>query len=1285
MFRIRTFVTFFGGFVVLAFVSHPVFTALHNQLGKLTAGTMPASGSLLGTKEKGSKARQPANNDYGKLPIYFEPNLGQTDSEVKFIARGSGVTTFLTATEAVFSLPIADFGLPIEETDEDRIRNEVTFGLQAFDPGLLMRPPARRNLKSAIANRQSAITNQSTIRMQLVGANPKARIEGLDRLPGTSNYFIGNDPAKWRTNVPHYAKVRYRDVYPGIDLVYYANERNLEYDLVVKPGADPRRIELGFEGADEIHLNDRGALVVKAAGIELHQCLPRIYQEDNDGRAGTRNEIGRKEVAGHFVIRNERRIGVALSSYDVTQTLIIDPVIVYSSFLGGNHYEYGQGIAVDFSGNAYVTGSGSSTDFPATPGALPFQSTGNVDAFVARVNQKGDTLLFLAYLGGSGSDYSRGIALDSEGNAYLAGSTYSDNFPATANAYQRTQGGGRCGRQDRNACSDAFIAKLNFDGNSLLYSTYLGGDAEDNAFALAVEASGIITVAGTASARAVTSRPFPVTPGAYQTSVRGELDAFIARFSANGLSLVYSTFLGGTGSDYPFALATDAASNSYVTGMTTSSDLPVTPGAIQSTHGGPVGQPGGGQDAFVAKLNSSGTGLVYATYLGGGSEDTGQSIAVDSLGNTYVGGSTASRNFLVSSGAFQRQLLGTGDGFLSKLNPGGTGLVFSTLLGGSDFDRIGAVALEPSGRIVVAGSSGSADFPLQTAPFGQYPGGSFVALMSGAGDRLVSSISLGGWWEQSSDALAVDASGHAYVAGRTLSEDFPTVYPFQPSPGQNIQFGDAFIAKISFSADLPERLFVPIVLSSSGANGSYFTSELTVVNRGSQDARLEFTYTAAIGSGSGTASDVLLGSRQKIVPDALAYLRALGIPIPETGNQGGTLSIVVRGVPAQQIGVVVRATTPTGNGRAGLAYGGVSLSQALWGPSYLVGLRQDGQDRSNIAIQNMGDGPDGEITLRVTVFGTKPSGGGQFVLPDMRLSPGEFRQINSILTSNGLALQEGFVRVERVTGKAPYYAYAVINDQVTSDGSFVVPIRSDAFEAAYLLVVPAVVESGLYESELILTNTSDGFRNVALRNMSDAIQPPGREATVEVPLQLGEQRIIRNYVQWLRDSEPFDATVGSPYAGVLYITQANGPNYGLSGVIAAVRVSSRTANRFGVFYPTSPPGSFTQRDAWLYGLQQNSTTRSNLALVNVGSDAPYKIELFDGETGSKVATVDSSTPASWLQLNGILAQYAPGVTQAYARVSRREGYGSFITYAVINDGATPGERTGDGAFIASSP
>jgi Beta-propeller repeat len=1275
MLRLRKFVPWLCGVLALASLSPAVSTAVYNRIGRSKDSQVPESASVTNTKQ--TKTDQP-NGDYGKLPIYFEPNVGQTDSEVKFIVRSSGATTFLTATEAVFSLPVAKGRFPIQGGDDEQTGSDMDFGLKAFDPAKLRRMPAGQNPQSPVASRQSAIT------MRLVGANRNAQIEGVDRLPGISNYFIGNDPKSWHTNIPHFAKVRYRDVYPGIDLVYYGSGRSLEYDLVVEPGGDPKRIELAFEGADEIQLAADGSLLVRVAETKFLQRPPRIYQLGGKAQMGSSAAQRQTNVAGHYVIRDKRRIGFELSSYDVSQSLIIDPVIVYSSFLGGSQDEYAQGLAVDSTGNAYVTGYSSSADFPVTPGALQPQRAGNVDAFVGKVNRKGDALLFMTYLGGSSGDYARGMALDAAGNLCLTGWAESNNFPATSNAYQRTLSGGECVRG--NPCSDVFVAKLNPDGSSLHYSTYFGGSGDDLAYAIVVEPSGILTIAGTTSPLVgITGQPFPVTVGAYQTNLRGELDAFLARFSPNGSSLVYSSLFGGTGSEYAFALATDEVGNSYVAGMTSSRDLPTTPGAVQSSHAGPAGEPGGGQDAFVAKLSSNGTALVYSTYLGGIREDAGQSIVVDSLGNAYVGGVTGSPNFPVSSGAFQRQYLGSGDGFLSKLNPSGTSLVLSTLLGGSNFDTIGAIALDPSGRIVATGRSVSVDFPLETVPFGQYPGGSFVALLNSVGDQLLSSISLGGGLEDSGGAIAVHPSGDIYVAGRTVSVDFPTVYPFQPRPGPagSGSGGDAFIAKVSFNTDLPERLFVPIVLGTSGANGSYFTSELALTNRASQEARLEFTYTAAIGSGSGTGSDILPRGRQKIVPDALAYLRALGIPIPVSGNQGGTLSVLIRGVPLADLGAVVRTTTATGSGRAGLAYGGVSLSQALWGPSYLVGLRQDSQDRSNVAMQNMGDATDGEITLRITVFGTKPSGGST-VLPDVQLSPGEFRQFNSILASSGVALQEGYVRVDRLTGTAPYYAYGVINDQVTSDGSFVNPIRADAVSGfTGLAVVPAVVESGLYVSELILTNTSMDLRNVTLVNMSDAIRPVGQIASVEVPLQAGEQRIIRNYVQWLREQQPLNATVGSPYAGVLNIT-ANFPP-GLSGVFAAVRVSTKGSGRFGVFYPSVPPGLFTQRDAWLYGLQQNSTSRSNLALVNVGSEFPYKIELFDGETGVKVATVGSIAPSAWLQLNGILAQYAPGVTQGYARVSRLEGFGPFITYAVINDGAAPGERTSDGAFISSSP
>jgi hypothetical protein len=335
----------------------------------------------------------------------------------------------------------------------------------------------------------------------------------------------------------------------------------------------------------------------------------------------------------------------------------------------------------------------------------------------------------------------------------------------------------------------------------------------------------------------------------------------------------------------------------------------------------------------------------------------------------------------------------------------------------------------------------------------------------------------------------------------------------------------------------------------------------------------------------------------------------------------------------------------------------------------------------------MGEERDGDITLRLTVLVTATANSGPFTLPDVHLAPGEFQQFNSILAASGLANAEGFVRVERVSGKAPYYAYAVINDQVTSDGSYISPIRADAISYSSSLFIPAVVETGSFASELILTNTSSGFRNLALHNMSDAIQSSGQEAIVDdVPLQAGEQRIIGNYVQWARDNQgllPVD--IGSPYTGFLLITPGSGGFYGLSGVFAGVRVSATNGRgHYGVYYPAVPFDSLTTREAWIYGLQQNSTNRSNLALADA-FDNPVKIDLFDGDSGQRVSTFEVSNPGIWTQLNSILAQYAPGVTQGYARISPAIAGRWFITYGVINDGAAPGQRTGDGAFIASSP
>lgn len=484
--------------------------------------------------------------------------------------------------------------------------------------------------------------------------------------------------------------------------------------------------------------------------------------------------------------------------------------------------------------------------------------------------------------------------------------------------------------------------------------------------------------------------------------------------------------------------------------------------------------------------------------------------------------------------------------------------------------------------------------------------------------------------------------------------------------------------------------FVPILLSSAGLNGAFFTSELTLTNRGVGRATLWFTYTAAIGSGSGTATDTIEAGQQRIMGDAIAYLRSLGIPIPASGSQGGTLRISFTGLssPADG-GVTVRTTTSVPTGRAGLAYAGIDTSMALTGPSYVCGLRQNQTDRSNVAIQNVGASSAGPITLRVTVYSGTSSPVTSQVLPDQILLPGGFVQLSGILASNGLSLSNGYVRVERISGAAPYYAYGVINDQANSDGSFIPPIAEGALAGKRRLTLPVVVEAGTFSTELVITNWSAVRKTLNFSYVTDAIQTSNQTATFTVDIQPSAQLIWPDLVQRLRDAQTAGiGPKGTSFAGALFVTVS-------AGDLSGISISARTAAQgdtgwYGLFYTALPAGSGSTNDVWLYGLQQNAENRTNLALVNTGENGTtadtFRIELFDGNTGQKAATIEDRVlnVNRWTQLNNILSQYAPGLTQGYAHITRTAGTNPFIAYAVINDGAQAGQRSGDGAYLAGA-
>src|SRR2546429_6526646 len=397
--------------------------------------TKPIRPMVMSPSAKLAKRDPERVTTYGKLPLSFEANHGQTDSQVQFLCRGSGYTLFLTKTEAVFQLQTGDRGLPKAATQLpiDYVR------LPLLDRSLDgIRPSGFSNPQSAIRNPQFSV-----VRMKLIGANPNPQIEGLDRFPGISNYFIGNDPKKWRTNIPNYSRVQYRNVYPGISLVYYGNQRQLEYDLVVAPGADPSVIKLAYDGVDKLQADENGDLVLQVAGIETRQRKPRVFQEGKKGR---------QELAGNYVLKENRQVAFHLSGYDVAKTLVIDPVLSYSTYLGGSQgsqfegSQFGRSIAIDSVGNAYVFGRTDAADFPITPGALQSAYRQNIcgeevhgpcfDAFVTKLSPQGNSLVYSTYLGGNLDDLNGGIALDSQGNAYVAGSTNSHDYPTTQGALQ---------------------------------------------------------------------------------------------------------------------------------------------------------------------------------------------------------------------------------------------------------------------------------------------------------------------------------------------------------------------------------------------------------------------------------------------------------------------------------------------------------------------------------------------------------------------------------------------------------------------------------------------------------------------------------------------------------------------------------------------------------------------------------------------------------------------------------------------------------------------------------
>jgi hypothetical protein len=604
--------------------------------------------------------------------------------------------------------------------------------------------------------------------MKLLNANLTPTIVGIEPLPGHSNYFLGNDPNRWHTDVKHYNRVKYQTVYPGIDLVYYGNQRQLEYDFVVAPSANPRAIQLEFEGAEKIDISQDGDLVLQTAMGEIRQHRPTIYQEVEGKRV---------EVTGKYVLQTEKIIGFELGEYDSSVSLVIDPILSYATYWGGNGFDEVRSIALDPLGNIYITGPTGSTDFPLLD---PFQATnsGGEDAYITKLNPDATAILYSTLVGGNGFDHARSIAVDNNGNAHITGGTGSSNFPTTS-AFQSLFGG----------IADVFVVKLNASGNGLIYSTYIGGAAYDDGLSIALDTTGQAYLTGFTD-----SMNFP-TMNPILPSLRGTRDPYLLKLNAAGSGLVYSTYLGGNGADeWGHCIAVDSIGNAYVSGWTDSFNFP-TVNPIQSTLGG-------GADAFVAKMNQTGTALVYSTYLGGNRPDISYGLAIDTLGSAYVIGITDSPNFPLAN-PLQPVLRGQSDAFVAKLNPAGTSLIYSTYLGGDGVEYGWDIAVDTVGNVYAVGQTGSSNFPTVNPIQLTYQGAvdAFVTKISPTGSALLYSTYLGGNGEDHAWSIAVDTIGNAYPAGHTSSTNFPTVnalYPlYRGSPR------DAFFAKI-IESGLPQ-------------------------------------------------------------------------------------------------------------------------------------------------------------------------------------------------------------------------------------------------------------------------------------------------------------------------------------------------------------------------------------------------------------------------------------------------------------------------------------------------
>jgi hypothetical protein len=709
-------------------VRFPLALAALLALASLAALASSNAPSLAPLSDGGDKAAQSA---YGKLPLSFVPNKGQVDARARFYAQAPGLGVF--------------FG-----------DDKVTLALQKERKG-------------------------HALELRFPGANPDAVPEALDRRAGKVNYMTGSDRSKWQTDIPTYGAIRYRSLWPGIDLTFKGRPGALKYELTVHPGADPSDVRLAYAGASGLSVTDAGALNVATTLGALVDQRPKTFQRGGDGTT---------PVESSYALHGANAYGFSLGPYDHSRALVIDPGLVYSTFIGGSDQDKAYDVALDAGGAAYVTGS-AAVGFPTTAGAYDTTLEGLRDVFVTKLNAAGSALVYSTFLGGTAPDTGWGLAVDSQGRAYVTGEAVSTDFPTTSGAFDGSYNGG---------FSDGFVAKLNPAGSGLVYSTLLGGATRDSGFEIALDAMDNAYVEGWTNSSA-----FPTTAGAFDTTFNGgSFDVFVTKLNAAGSGLAFSSFLGGVGEDQgDGGIAVDGQQDVYVTGDTDSIGYPTTPGAFDTTING-------AKDAFVTKLSSTGSSLVYSTFLGGPSYDFAEGVALDDDLNAYTTGSTQAAGFPTTAGAYDATFNGgSGDAFVTKLNGSGSGLLYSTLVGGEAFDFGHDIRVDSRGSAYVAGGSDSVGFPTTPGAIdSSFNGGARDAILvklNPPGSGLVYSTYLGGDQEEWAYGLQIDNRGNAYLAGFTRSDNFPTTPAAYDRVHDNPSGDDAFVAKLGLppSYDAP--------------------------------------------------------------------------------------------------------------------------------------------------------------------------------------------------------------------------------------------------------------------------------------------------------------------------------------------------------------------------------------------------------------------------------------------------------------------------------------------------